>query len=99
MVKESIIKSKRGFFNIFSTPRAKKSVSSLEVPLYCGSGSIFLRVESRFSMRTVGTPCGKKTGEDSFQHVSPHGTNEYEDSKKIGDEPRNQKKGASDHKK
>ena len=99
MVKESIIKSKRGFFTIFSAPAAKKSVSSLKVPLYCGSRSVFLRVESRFPMRTIRPPCGEKAGEDSFHNVNPYGTDEYEDSKKIGDEPGNQKKGASDHKK
>ena len=99
MVKESIIKSKRGFFTIFSAPAAKKSVSSLKVPLYRGSGSIFLRVESRFPMRTIRPPCGKKAGEDSFHNVNPCGTDEYEDSKKIGNKPRQKKKSASDHKK
>ena len=99
MVKESIIKSKSGFFIIFSAPPAKKSVSSLKVPLYCGSGSIFLRVESRFPMKAIRPPCGKKAGEDSFHNVNPHGANEYEDSQKIGTKPRQKKKSASDRKK
>ena len=99
MVKESIIKSKRGFFTIFSALAAKKLVPSLKVPLYCGSRSVFLRVESRFPMRTIRPPSGKKAGEDSLQHVTPHGTNEYEDTKKIGNKPRQKKKSARDHKK
>ena len=99
MVKESIIKSKRGFFTIFSAPAAKKSVSSLKVPLYCGSGSVFLRVESRFPMGTIMPPCKKKAGEDNFHNVNPCGTDEYKDSKKISNEPRQKKKSASDHKK
>ena len=99
MVKESIIKSKRGFFTIFSALAAKKLVSSLKVPLYCGSGSIFLRVESRFPMKTIRPPCGKKAGEDSFHNINPNGADEYEDSKRIGNKPRHKKKSASDHKK
>ena len=99
MVKESIIKSKRGFFTIFSAPAAKKSVSSLKVPLYCGSRSIFLRVERRFPMRTIRPPCREKAEDDSFQHVDPYGTDEHEDSEKIGNKPRHKKKSASDHKK
>ena len=50
-------------------------------------------------MRTIRPPYGEKAGEDSFHNINPYGTDEYEDSKKIGDEPGNQKKGASDHKK